>query len=61
MYMKKYFLLEEVIKMLGVSRNTYYNWERSNKIPTAKRDPMSGYRIFTESDVNHLKKITGRG
>lgn len=58
--MKSRYSLNDIIKMLGISRKTYYNWEKAGKIPKARRDPMSGYRIYTEEDVKRLKKITGR-
>jgi DNA-binding transcriptional MerR regulator len=57
--MKRYFMAE-VIKILGISRKTLYLWEEANKIPKAKRDPMSRYRYWTLEDIKKLKKITGR-
>ena len=57
---KRYFI-QEVIKILGISKKTYYNWEDAGKIPTPKRDPMSNYRYWTKKDIDKLKKITGRG
>jgi len=50
----------KVVKILGIYKKTLYNWEKAGKIPKAKRDPMSGYRYWTEQDVKRLKKITGR-
>lgn len=58
--MKKRYFLEEIIKMLGISRKTYYNWEAAGKVPKPKRDPMSSYRYWTEEDLKKLKKVTGR-
>lgn len=56
---KRYFI-KDVVEILGISRRTYYNWENAGKIPEAKRDPMSGYRYWTEKDLKRLRKITGR-
>ncbi|HPS36780.1 MAG TPA: MerR family transcriptional regulator [Candidatus Omnitrophota bacterium] len=58
--MDKRFLIDEVIRELGISRKTLYLWEASGKIPKAKRDPMSNYRFWTEADLKNLKRITGR-
>ena len=58
---KTRYYLADLIKILGISRNTFYNWERDGKVPVPKRDPMSNYRFWTESDIMKLKKITGRG
>ena len=58
--MKKRYLIEDIEKELGITRRTYYNWEKFGKIPKPRRDPMSGYRYWTEEDLRKLKKITGR-
>ena len=60
MNIEKRYLISEVIKKLGVCRKTYYNWEAAGKVPKAKREPMSGYRYWTEKDLKKLKKIKGR-
>lgn len=59
--MEKRYHIDEIVKALGISRKTYYNWEEAGKVPRAKRDPMSDYRYWTEADLKKLKKITGRG
>jgi len=59
--MNKRYYIEEVIKVLGISRKTLYIWESKGKIPTPKRDPMNNYRYWLESDLKRLKNITGRG
>ena len=61
MKQKKKYLMPEVAKILGTTRRTLFNWEKDGKIPKAKRDPMSNYRIYSEDDVKTLKRITGRG
>ena len=57
---KRYYL-DDVIKILGISRTTYYNWEASGKVSKPKRDPMSRYRYWTDADLKKLKKLRGRG
>ena len=52
--------VSEVIKALGISRKTYYLWETMGKIPKPKREPISGYRYWTEEDLRKLKKIVGK-
>ncbi len=58
--MEKRYFIEDIEKELRITRRTYYNWEKLGKIPKPKRDPMSGYRYWTEEDLKKLKKITGR-
>jgi len=57
---KKRYYIQDIEKILRITRRTYYNWEALEKIPLAKRDPMSRYRYWTEEDIKRLKKITGR-
>ncbi len=59
--MEKRYYIEDLIKFLGISRKTYYNWEEAGKVSKPKRDPMSNYRYWTEADIKKLKKLTGRG
>lgn len=58
--MEKRYYIVDVEKILGISRRTYYTWEKLGKIPKARRDPMSKYRYWTEEDIKKLKKKTGR-
>ncbi len=58
--MEKRYYLRDLIKILGVSRKTYYNWEQAKKIPKPKRDPMNRYRYWTVCDIKKIRKKTGR-
>lgn len=51
---------QKVAHLLGVNKRTIFNWEKTGKIPKAKRDPMNNYRFWTEGDITHLRKITKR-
>jgi len=57
---KKFYNIQEVADELRVYKWTIYNWEKAGKIPKAARDPMNGYRIYTEIDLKKIKKISGR-
>ena len=57
---KRYYRVSEVCKVLGIFKNTLYNWERKRKIPRAYRDPMSGWRLYLQEDIEKIKKISGR-
>ncbi|OGW81627.1 MAG: hypothetical protein A3G33_08210 [Omnitrophica bacterium RIFCSPLOWO2_12_FULL_44_17] len=58
--MEKRYQIEDIEKVLRISRKTYYNWEKAGKIPKARRDPMNNYRYWTKRDMIKLKKITER-
>jgi len=57
---RKIYTVSEVCNILGIFKNTLYNWEKQRKIPKAKRDPMSKWRIYTKEDVYELRRITQR-
>ncbi len=57
---KKFYTTNEVCNILGIVKNTLFNWESAGKIPKARRDPMNNYRVYTGKEVKKLKKITGR-
>lgn len=59
--MKKQYFVRDLERVLGVKRKTYFYWEKTGKVPKAKRTPMGNYRYWTEADIKRLKKIiTGR-
>jgi len=55
--MKKKFYIKDLEKELGVKRVTLFYWEKTGKIPTAKRTPMGNYRYWDKKDINQIKKI----
>jgi len=61
MNMENTYSLKALARILKVCTRTIINWEQAGKIPKARKDPMSGYRMYSEDDVNELKRITGRG
>jgi len=60
MVKKKFYLIDDVATILGVSKSTIRNWEKVGKIPKAKRDNLSKYRFYAKKDIEKLQKITGR-
>ena len=53
--MKNMLQVKEVLKMLGICRNTLYTWEYKKKI-TPIRDPIFNYRLYNREDVENLMK-----
>lgn len=56
----KRYTSQQVADILGIYKQTLFNWEEAEKIPKAKRDPMNNYRYYTREDIEYLKKITKR-
>ena len=57
---KRHYSTKEVLKKIGVSRNTIFLWFKHRKIPEVRRD-RNGYRIFTSGDIqlilNYKNKV----
>lgn len=58
--MIKKYLIKDLERILGIHRKTYFYWEKTGKVPKAKRTPMGNYRYWTGQDIKKLKKMIGR-
>ena len=47
---KNYFTTKDVLKKVGISRNTLFLWFRHGKIPEVKRN-RNGHRMFSKNDI----------
>ena len=57
---KKY-TVQEVANILGIYRGTVINYEKKKIFPEPRRNPINGYREYTEEDVEKLKRILEGG
>ena len=55
--MKDKYFSKELEEVLGVQRRTLFYWEKTGKIPKAKRTPMGNYRYWSKEDVEKIKKL----
>lgn len=51
------FSSKDLEKILGVQRRTLFYWEKTGKIPKAKRTPMGNYRYWSKEDVEKIKRL----
>lgn len=49
--------VSQVARRLERSAEWLRDAEKRGKIPRAKRDPTNGRRVYTEQDVERLRKI----
>ncbi|MDD4182371.1 MAG: MerR family transcriptional regulator [Candidatus Omnitrophica bacterium] len=49
----KIYRTKDVLKIVGISRATLYNWLRGQKVKEVVRDRNS-FRIFTEEDIQRI-------
>ncbi|HDN85924.1 MAG: hypothetical protein DRP68_07100 [Candidatus Omnitrophota bacterium] len=60
MVKNKYYSAKEAAELLGISKQTLLRYEKRGIFPKPKRNLVNGWREYTESDLNRLKKILGR-
>ena len=51
----------QVAKVLGVSRQTVYNWLTAGKIPEPPRHPLTHHMRWKAEDVNRIHRILQEG
>ena len=55
------FRIAEAAKALGIHPGSIRRAERLGRIPRARREPVSGQRVYTEQDVQALReRLYGR-
>ncbi|MDP2941203.1 MAG: helix-turn-helix domain-containing protein [Candidatus Omnitrophota bacterium] len=47
---RQFYTTKDVLKVVGISRNTLFLWFWHKKIPEVKRD-RNGHRIFSKEDI----------
>lgn len=57
--LSEYLTITDAAEYLGVSPNTLRNWGRDGKIPM-HRNPINGYRLFKQSDLDRVLKEIGK-
>ena len=58
--MEQLYKVGDVAKALGVTPQSVRAWERKKKIASPRRDKISGFRVYTQSEVDKLALLTGR-
>lgn len=56
---KSYYTTKDVLKKVGISRNTLFLWFKHNKIPEIRRD-RNGHRIFNKEDIEKILNYKNR-
>ncbi len=58
---KKKYTVQEVADILGIYRGTVINYEKKGIFPAPRRNPINGYREYTEVHIAELRRILERG
>jgi DNA-binding transcriptional MerR regulator len=52
----KYFRTAEVQRLVGISRNTLFNWLKEGTLGKFELRDRHGWRLFTKADIEILQK-----
>lgn len=50
---KRAYSTKDVLRKVGISRNTLFLWFKHHKIPETQRN-RNGHRIFTQEDIKRI-------
>jgi len=53
----RFMTIGQVAAHLGLCSRTLKNYERAGKIPTARRNPFNGRRIYSQTDLAALEGL----
>ena len=53
---KKNYNAHEICKRFDITKNTLFKWEKEGKISKVNKD-WRGWRVFSEKNVDEIKKI----
>jgi DNA-binding transcriptional MerR regulator len=56
---KRRYRTEDVARILGISKRTLCRYEKKGIFPVPSRNPINGWREYSEEDIGHLRMITG--
>lgn len=54
---EKIFTSQQVAEKLGISKQTLLRYEKRGIFPKARRSPINGWRLYTESNLKKLREI----
>jgi len=54
---EEYMSTLEVAKVLGISRQTLYNWLAAGRIPEPPRHPQTKHMLWQPVDVQRVQKV----
>lgn len=53
----EYFKSAEVAELIGVTKQTLLNWLRRGLIDEPERNPATNYRLWTERDIERIRRF----
>ena len=57
---ERYYSVNEVARLLSISKQTLVRYESKGIFPRAQRNKVNHWREYTINEINHLRKLIGR-
>ncbi|MDD4956188.1 MAG: MerR family transcriptional regulator [Candidatus Omnitrophica bacterium] len=51
------YTVQQIADILGLYRGTVINYEKKGIFPVPRRNPINGYREYTEEDIEKMRRI----
>ena len=53
---KRFYRTNEALKIIGISKATWFRWLKEKKVEDVAHKDIRGWRLFTEEEVERIRK-----
>lgn len=53
---KRFYRTNEALKIIGISKATWFRWLKEKKVEDVAHKDIRGWRLFTEEEVKRIRK-----
>ncbi len=53
---KRFYRTNEALKLIGISKATWFRWLKEKKVEDVAHKDVRGWRLFTDEEVERIRK-----
>ncbi len=53
---KRFYRTNEALKIIGISKATWFRWLKEKKVEDVAHKDIRGWRLFTEEEIERIRK-----
>jgi predicted site-specific integrase-resolvase len=53
---KQFYRTNEALKVIGISKATWFRWLKDKKVSDVRHKDLRGWRLFTEEDIHRVRQ-----
>ncbi len=57
---KRFYRTHEALKIIGISKATWFRWLKEKKVEDVTHKDIRGWRLFTEEEVERIRKYANK-